>query len=98
MTPCHPTILQVLLEPDNLQLDVVVFPFASMLVASLLNCPMLNKLENLVVNPTDHYGQCQSPDGCLGEVNSGQWCQDTYDKMITDPSKDFLCPTICSGS
>jgi hypothetical protein len=93
MKPCRPTISQVSLEPDNLQLDVVVFPFASML-ASLLNCPMLNKLENLVVNPTDRYGRYQSPDGRLGDVNSGQWYQDTYDKMITDPSNDFLCPII----
>jgi hypothetical protein len=51
MTPCRPTISQVPLELDNLQLDVVVFPFATML-ASLLNCLMLNKLENLIVNPT----------------------------------------------
>jgi hypothetical protein len=60
MTPCHPTNLQVLLEPDNLQLDVVVFRFATML-ASLLNCPMLNKLENLVVNLADCYDLYQSP-------------------------------------
>jgi hypothetical protein len=93
MTPCRPTIAQVSLEPDNLQLDVVVFPFATML-ASLLNCPMLNKMENLVVNPTDRYGRYHSPDGRLGDVNSGQWYQDTYDKVITDPTKDFLCPII----
>jgi hypothetical protein len=27
-------------------------------------------------------------------VNSGQWYQDTYDKVIADPTKDFLCPII----
>jgi hypothetical protein len=75
MTPCRPTISQMLLEQDNLQLDVVVFPFATMLLASLLNRPMLNKMENLVVNPTDRYGRYHSPDGRLGEVNSGQWYQ-----------------------
>ena len=93
MTPCRPSVSQVSLEPDDLVLDVVVFPFASML-ASLLNCPMLNKLENLVVNPVDRYGRYCAADGLLGEVNSGQWYQDTYDRMVIDPDKDFLCPII----
>ena len=91
MTPCRPTIAQVSLEPDDLVLDVVVFPFATML-ASLLNCPMLNKLENLVINPDDRYGRCHGD--LLGEVNSGQWYQDTYDQMITNPDKEFLCPIV----
>ena len=91
MNPCRPTISQVSLEPDDLVLDVVVFPFATML-SSLLNCPMLNKLDNLVVNPQDRYGRC--PGERLGDVNSAQWYQDTYDEMITDPDKDFLCPII----
>ena len=91
MTPCRPTISQVSLEPDDIILDVVVFPFATML-ASLLNCPMLNKIENLVINPDDRYGRC---DGVgLGEVNSATWYQDTYDRMILDPDKDFLCPIV----
>jgi hypothetical protein len=93
MTSCRPTITQVSLEPDDIVLDVVVFPFATML-SSLLNCPMLNKLENLVVNPLDRFGRYVSPDGLLGEVNSGKWYQDTYDQNITDPDKQFLCPII----
>jgi hypothetical protein len=93
MTACRPTISQVSLEPDDLVLDVVVFPFATML-ASLLNCPMLNKLENLVVNSANRYGRYRSPGGILNEVNSAQWYQDTYDKVIDDPDKEFLCPII----
>jgi hypothetical protein len=54
-----------------LTLDVVVFPFATML-ALLLNRPIHNKLENLVVDPTDRFGHYQSPDGQLDEVNSSQ--------------------------
>jgi hypothetical protein len=91
MTPCRPKITKVSLEPDDIILDVVVFPFATML-SSLLNCPMLNKLENLVVNPDDRYGRCDGE--CLGEVNSAQWYQDTHDRMILNPGKDFLCPII----
>jgi hypothetical protein len=55
---------------------------------------MLNKLEPLVINPTDRYGRYHSPDSHLGEVNSGQWYQDNYDKVITNPNIYFLCPII----
>ena len=93
MLDCRPTTIPVSLEPDNLILDVVVFPFATML-SSLLNCPRLNKLDNLVVNPRHRFGRYQSPDGLLDEVNSGQWYQDTYDQVINNPDKDFLAPII----
>jgi hypothetical protein len=43
-------------------LDVVVFDFSIML-ASLFNCPVLNKIENLVVNPHDCFSNYESPDG-----------------------------------
>ena len=52
MNPCHPTISKVSLEPDDLVLDVFLFLFATML-SSLLNYPMLNKLDNLAINPHD---------------------------------------------
>jgi hypothetical protein len=93
MDGCRPTKIPVLLEPDSIVLDVVVFPFATML-SSLLNCPILNKLENLVVNPQDRFGRFVSVDGLLDEVNSGQWYQDTYDQMIVEKDKDFLAPII----
>jgi hypothetical protein len=50
----------------NDKLEVVVFDFPTML-ASLLHCPILNKLKNLVVNSNDHFGKYQSPDGHLGK-------------------------------
>jgi hypothetical protein len=93
MQSCRPTIPKVSFHPDDLVLDVVVFPFATML-SSLLNCPMLNKMENLVVNPLDRFGRYRSEDGLLGEVNSAKWYQDTYDQDITTPDKEFLCPII----
>jgi hypothetical protein len=93
MKECRPSSIPVLLDPDNLILDVIVFPFATML-SSLLNCPMLNKIENLVVNPHDRFGCYKSPNGLLDKVNSAQWYQDTYDQQINDPSKAFLAPII----
>jgi hypothetical protein len=93
MQDCRPTTIPVSLEPDNLTLDVVVFHFATML-SSLLNCPILNKLENLVVNPNDRFGWYESPDGLLVEVNSGQWYQDTYTQDIRNSKTKFLAPII----
>jgi hypothetical protein len=93
MEDCRPSTIPVTLEPDDITLDVVVFPFATML-SSLLNCPILNKLDNLVVNPIDRFGRYQSPDGLLDEINSGKWYQDTYDQTIFNSDKEFLAPII----
>ena len=93
MKGCRPTAVPVTLEPDGLTLDVIVFPFATML-SSLFNCPKLNKAENLVVNPLNRFGRFRSSDGAAGEVNSAQWYQDTYDQVIKDPDKEFLAPII----
>lgn len=96
MEACRPTEVSVAMYPylqEDDKLDVVVFDFPSML-ASLFNCPILNKPENLVVNPNDRFGKYKSPDGRLGEVNSGQWYATAYETLINDPSKDFLCPII----
>ncbi len=73
MQSCRPShVLVNMYHPDmedNI-LDVVVFDFPTML-ASLFNCPVLNKLENLVVNPHDRFAKYEAPNGFLGEVNSG---------------------------
>ena len=93
MKGCRPTAIPVTLEPDDLVLDVIVFPFATVL-SSLFNCPKLNKLENLVVNPLNRFGRFRSSDGGVSEVNSAQWYDDTYDQVIQDPDKEFLAPII----
>jgi hypothetical protein len=93
MEECWPTTIPVSLELDNLTLEVVVFPFAVML-SSLLICPILNKLETLVVNPIDRYGCCESPDSLFNKVNLGQWYQDTYNQSIHESKNKFLAPII----
>ena len=54
----------------------------------------LNQMENLVVNPTDPFQKYDSPDGFLGEVNTGNHYQIAYAEMITNPDTNFLCPII----
>lgn len=96
MQSCRPTRVPVnLFRPDMEEdiLDVVVFDFPTML-ASLFNCPVLNKLENLVVNPTDRFAKYIAPNSKLGEVNSGSWYNTAYSTLVTDPDKDLLCPII----
>jgi hypothetical protein len=96
MTACRPSRVSVnMFRPDMEEdkLDVIVFDFPSML-ASLFNCPLLNKLENLVVNPRDRFAKYNAPNGLLGEVNSGAWYDTAYTKLVKDPNKDFLCPII----
>jgi hypothetical protein len=96
MEACRPSQVSVSMYPhQNVddKLDVIVFDFPTML-ASLFNCPLLNKLENLVINPSDQFGKFESPNGLLGEVNSGQWYDTAYSHLVKDPNKDFLCPII----
>ena len=96
MQSCRPTRVPVdLFRPDMEEdiLDVVVFDFPTML-ASLFNCPVLNKLENLVVNPTDRFAKFKAPNNKLGEINSGLWYDTAYSTLVSDPDKDFLCPIV----
>jgi hypothetical protein len=96
MKACRPSSVPVnMYRMDGLDdmLDVVVFDFPAML-ASLFECPVLNKIENLVVNPHDRFSKYEAPNGLLGEVNSGLWYDTAYANLIEDPDKDFLCPII----
>ena len=96
MTACRPCQVPVPMYPHLLpddKLDVVVFDFPTML-ASLFNCPLLNKNENLVVNPYDRFGKYGTPTDKLGEVNSATWYDNAYSYLVKDPTKDFLCPII----
>ena len=61
---------------------------------SLLQDKMLNTAENLVVNQNDYFAKYVSPNGKLGDVNSGLWYDNAYRTMVTDPNKDFLLPII----
>jgi hypothetical protein len=92
MEECWSSTIPVCLELDNLILEIVVFP---LLLQCYLNCPILNKLENLVMNPTNWFGWYQSQHGLLAEVvRSGQWYKDTYNQSVHDSQNEFLAPII----
>ena len=78
---------------DTTTLNVVCCDFTSMLF-SLLQDKSINKKENLVVNRHNYFAKYVSPNGKLGEVNSGSWYEHAYTTMVKDASKDFLLPII----
>lgn len=97
----RPTIKKIVLPPDEIEMEVTVFNFSSML-ASLFNDTNLNQSENLVVNQPP-FTSIHNPftkfipkDGRLSEVNSGKWYNIAYSNMINDSSTDFLAPIIFS--
>jgi hypothetical protein len=89
MSGMRPTQVHVTLAGDGLQLPVVRFDFITALL-SLFNDTSLNRLENLVIDPANPYGRYVSPDGLLGEVNSGAFYDMAYENLVKDPTKDFM--------
>ena len=61
---------EVALPPDDLKLKVTCYNFSTMLSA-LMNDKKLNQISNLIVNPEDPFAKYTSPNGKLGEINSG---------------------------
>ena len=73
---------------------MITFDFTAQLLSLFQDSGELNQMENLVVNPTDPFRKYDSPDGYLGEVNTGDHYQIAYAEMITNPDTNFLCPII----
>jgi hypothetical protein len=89
----RPNVETVKLAKDDLEVPVVCFDFPYMLL-SLFNDKQLNRLENLVINPSNPFGKYEAPDGRLHEINSGAFYDKAYSTMCKNPSKDFLAPII----
>ena len=89
----RPYLKAVALTPDNLMLNVTCYDFSTMLSA-LMNDKKLNQITNLIVNPEDPFAKYVSPNGKLGEINSGYWYHQAYNNLVTDSKEDFLLPII----
>jgi hypothetical protein len=48
-----------------------------------------------VLDPNNPLAMYKPPDGRLGEALSGSVYQDMYRHLVSNPSKQFLCPLIC---
>ena len=56
MQAFRPTTIKVLLKGDNMEMDMVVFDFPTLL-ALLFNDMQLNQCEDLVIDPKDRFGK-----------------------------------------
>jgi hypothetical protein len=74
-------------------IKVTRFDFTTQL-RSLLDDAVLNRDENLVINPEDRFQRYSSPDGRLGECLSGSWYNHAWDEMEKDGICDFMIPII----
>jgi hypothetical protein len=63
-------------------------------VNSLLDDPVLNRDENLVINEIDRFQKYYPPNGQLGECLSGSWYNHAWDEMEKDGVCDFMIPII----
>jgi hypothetical protein len=77
-------------------LKVVVTPLRDSLIHMLRNRPSLYCPDNLVVNrqPGSTYDKYVSPTGRIGEVLTGSWYSDSWDRKVGTDKTKFLCPLI----
>ncbi len=77
-------------------IKVVCTPLRAALIHLLRNRPALYDPDNLVVNqePGETYNKYVPPNGRLGEVLTGSWYSDSWDRKVGGDKTKFLCPLI----
>jgi hypothetical protein len=80
--------------PDVKSMDVICYDFVPQLLSILQNEEMMSA-NNLVLDPNNPLSMYKPQDNQLGEALSGSVYQGMYSRLVTDPSKQFLCPLIC---
>jgi hypothetical protein len=79
--------------PDCETMEVICYDFVPQLLSILQNKEMMSA-DNLVLDPNAPLARFQPQDGRLGEALSGSVYQKLYSDLVTNPSKQFLCPLI----
>ena len=87
-----PSVVNVTV-PYGLPRDVIVFDFVPQLLRLLQN-PKLMTSTNLLIDPKNPLLPYASPNGVLGDALSGQVYQDAYQRLITNPERQFFVPII----
>ena len=92
-----PSVVTIQL-PDPLptvkSMDVICYDFVPQLLSILQNKKMMSG-NNLVLDPMNPLSMYKPSDNRLGESLSGSVYQSMYQRLVTNPSKQFLCPLIC---
>jgi hypothetical protein len=76
--------------PKMKSMNVIRYDFVPQLLSILQDPKMMLLLDKN--NPLAMY---KPPDNRLGEVLSGSVYQDMYHHLVSNPSKQLLCPLIC---
>jgi hypothetical protein len=80
--------------PNVKPLNVICYDFVPQLLSILQNKRMMSA-NNLVLDPNNPLAMYKPPDGRLGEALSGSVYRDMYRHLVSNPSKQLLCPLIC---
>jgi hypothetical protein len=80
--------------PDTKSMGVICYDFVPQLLSILQNKEMMSA-NNLVLDPNNPLTMYKPQDNRLGEALSGSVYQDMYRRLVTNPTKQLLCPLIC---
>ena len=90
----HLTVINLLDPLPNCdKMEVICYDFVPQLLSILQNKELMSA-DNLVLDPNAPLAQFQPPDGRLGKALFGSVYQKLYSVLMTNPSKQFLCPLI----
>ena len=89
--------LETIVLPDPLpyasKLDVICYDFVPQLLSILQDKEMMTS-DNLVLDPINPLAMYKPNNGRLGDALSGSVYQQMYAQLVTDPSRQLLCPLI----
>jgi hypothetical protein len=80
--------------PNVKTMNVICYDFVPQLLSILQNKNMMSA-HNLVLDPNNPLAMYQPHDNMLGEALSGSVYRDMYHRLVSNPSKQLLCPLIC---
>ena len=80
--------------PNMKTMNVICYDFVPQLLSILQNKKMMSA-NNLVLDPNNPLAMYKPHDNRLGEALSGSVYQDMYHRLVSNPSKQLLCPLIC---
>jgi hypothetical protein len=79
--------------PNVKTMDVICYDFVPQLLSILQNKEMMSA-NNLVLDPNNPLAMSQPHNIRLGEALSGSVYRDMYHCLVSNPSKQLLCPLI----
>jgi hypothetical protein len=78
---------------DMTSMNVICYDFVPQLLSILQNKKMMAG-HNLVLDPNNPLAKYKPSDDRLGEALSGSVYQDMYSCLVSNPSKQLVCPLI----